>query len=49
MAIHFTKDGIFADTEEERLAFLDKVSEGNPVVWGELAIYERELELANQD
>ena len=48
MTIHFTAEGIYADTEEERIAFLDKLCEGNPIIWGHLAIYERELELADE-
>jgi len=47
MAIHFTDKGIFADTEEEKLAFYDRVCAGDPVIWGHIAIWEREYDLAN--
>lgn len=49
MAIHFTADGIYADTEEERLAFYDRLCAGDPTIWGHLAIYERELELVQEE
>ena len=42
--IRFTADGIYADTEEERLEFYDRLNAGDPVIWGQLAIYELELQ-----
>ena len=47
MAIHFRPNGIYADTEEEKLTFYDKVCEGDPVIWGHITIWEWEQELAN--
>ena len=47
--IHFTNDGIYADTEEERLAFYDRLCAGDPVIFGHLVVYERELELAEEN
>jgi len=44
MTIHFTKDGVFADTEQEKLEFLDRLHSGDPVIAVELEIYRRELE-----
>ena len=49
MTIHFTKDGIYADTEEERLAFYDRLCAGDPVILGHLAIHELQLNLVEEE
>ena len=41
--IRFTADGIYADTEEERLDFYDRLCAGDPVIMGHLFLYEKEL------
>jgi len=41
--IHFTAEGIYADTEEERLEFYDRLSAGDPEVLGHILLYEQEL------
>ncbi len=45
MAIHFTKDGIYADTEAERLEFYDRLCTGDPIIMGHLELYDMELEV----
>ena len=47
--IRFTKVGIFADTEEERLAFYDRLTAGDPVIMGHLGIYRMELEALKEE
>ena len=42
--IRFTEQGIFADTEEEQLAFYDRMHAGDPVILAHLEIYRMELE-----
>ena len=39
MTIHFTPEGIFADTEEEKLEFYDEMHRGNPVIMAHLEIW----------
>lgn len=41
--IRFTENGIFADTEEERLAFYDRLTAGDPVIMAHLELWRREL------
>ena len=47
--IRFTEEGVFADSEEERLAFYDKLTAGDPVVMIHLELWRRELALAEVD
>jgi hypothetical protein len=44
VSIHFTANGIYTDTEEERLAFYDRLCAGDPVIWGHIVIWERECD-----
>lgn len=46
--IHFTNEGIFADTEEERLTFYDRMHAGDPVVMMHLEQWRMELELVKE-
>lgn len=41
--IRFTEEGVFADTEEERLAFYDRLAFGDPVIMAHLELWRREL------
>jgi len=43
MTIHFTEDGVYADTEDERDAFYDRMLRGDPVIWGHIQLHEMEL------
>lgn len=43
MTIHFTAKGIFADTEEEKLAFYDRACAGDPVIMMELELHHLKL------
>ena len=43
--IHFTNDGIYADSEEERLAFYDRMCAGDPVMLAHLEIWGMERDL----
>lgn len=43
MTIHFTKEGIFADTEEEKLTFYDRLHAGDPVIMAHLEIWRCQL------
>ncbi|MBU0846882.1 hypothetical protein KKH23_06790 [Patescibacteria group bacterium] len=38
--IHFTLDGLFTDSEEERQDFYDRLAWGDPVIWGHITIWE---------
>lgn len=49
MAIHVTPDRIYADTEEERLAFYDAMHAGNPVVMAEIEIYRMMQKLKDEE
>lgn len=44
MTIHFTEDGVYADTEEERNTFYDQMLRGDPVIWGHIQIHNMQLE-----
>ena len=46
--IHFTNEGVFADTEEERLAFYDRIHAGDPVIMAHLEQWHIELELVRE-
>ncbi len=46
--IHFTNEGIFADTEEEKLAFYDRQHAGDPVIMAHLEQWRIELELVKE-
>ncbi len=39
--IHFTQDGIYADIESERLDFYDRLSAGDPVLCGQVILWQR--------
>ena len=41
--IRFTENGIFADTEEERLAFYDRLTAGDPTIMAHLELWRTEL------
>ena len=41
--IRFTENGIFADTEEERLAFYDRLTVGDPEIMAHLELWREEL------
>ena len=41
--IHFTAEGVFADTEEERLAFYDRMHASDPVIIAHLEQWRIEL------
>jgi len=41
--IHFTSEGIFADTEEEREEFYKQANSGEPMLMAHLALYRQEL------
>jgi len=43
--IRFTKDGVFADTEDERLTFYDRLTAGDPIIMAHLEIWRMELAL----
>ncbi len=43
--IRFTEDGIFADTEDERLAFYDRMHAGDPIIMAHLEQWRMELAL----
>ena len=45
MTIHFTAEGIYADTEEERLTFYDRMCAGDPIILGHILIWEWEQSL----
>ena len=47
--IRFTEDGIFADTEEEKQVFYDRMHAGDPIIMAHLALYKRELELVEKE
>jgi hypothetical protein len=47
--IHFTPDGIFADTEEERLILVDRMVAGDPVVMGHILQWEMERKSLSVD
>lgn len=47
--IRFTEDGIFADTEEERLAFYDRMDAGDPVIMAHLEQWHMELTLKHSN
>jgi hypothetical protein len=49
MTIHFTHDGIFADTEDERQIFYDKLCSGDPTVYAHVAIWERDIEIIEKE
>ena len=38
--IHFTKEAIYADTEEEKLDFYDRMHAGDPVILGHILLWE---------
>ena len=44
MTIHFTPDGIFADTEEEKLAFYDRMHAGDPVIMANIEVWRARVE-----
>ena len=44
MTIHFTNEGIFADTEEEKLAFYDRMHAGDPVIMAHIEIWRTQIE-----
>ena len=43
--IRFAIDSIFADTEEEKLQFYDRICAGDPIVFGQIAIWEQKRKL----
>lgn len=43
--IKFTENGIFADTEEERQGFYDRMHAGDPVIMAHLELWRRELKI----
>lgn len=47
--IRFTNDGVYADTEEERLEFYDRLCAGDPVIMGHLALYQMEINLLEEE
>ena len=47
--IRFTEDGIFADTEEERLAFYDRMHAGDPTIIAHLEQWRMELALKGNE
>ena len=49
MTIHFTKEGVFADTEEEKLAFYDRMHAGDPIVMAYLEIWRHQMENAETE
>jgi len=46
--IRFTEEGIFADTEEERLAFYDRMHAGDPIIMAHLELWKRELSIVDE-
>jgi hypothetical protein len=44
--IHFTPNGIYADTEEERQTFYDRLCMGDPVIAGKIEIWKMRQELS---
>lgn len=47
--IRFTEGGIFADTEEERFAFYDRMHVGDPVIMAHLEQWRMELALKDNE
>lgn len=43
--IRFTAEGIYADTEEEKLTFYDRMHAGDPVIMAHLEQWRMELAL----
>jgi len=43
--IHFTNDGVYADTEEEKLEFYDQLHRGDPVVAGHVWLWQHQQDL----
>lgn len=43
--IRFTENGIFADTEEERQAFYDRLTAGDPIIMAHIELWRRELSM----
>lgn len=46
MPIHFTREGVFADTEEERLTFYDQQCAGDPVLFMQIELWRKQCEVA---
>lgn len=49
MTIHLTRTGIYANTEQERLDFYDRLTTGDPSLMMELELYRIELSLVDNE
>lgn len=49
MTIHFTAEGVLADTEEEKLEFYDRMHRGDPVILGHIQLWRLRLESLPKD